>query len=126
MYRLQIVQGEKVAYADRIETVHGKKAVNIEALGLDHPYLELPDKVTQQFKNALFQKAEDTVSLVPAGKSLLNGKQYYKLSADISPESFKWIKNQFEFYDCEGEFSGWLTCHPDVVSEKLGCVIAKD
>lgn len=122
-YRLQIVRGEKVAYADRIELIHGRKAVNVKALSMGHPYLELPEDIVLKFEAMLFQKAESEVSLVPVGKSLLNGKPYFKLSSDISPERFEWIKNEFEFFNGGDAFKGWLTCSPEVVSEKLGCSI---
>jgi len=63
---------------------------------------------------------------VPIGKSLLNGKMYFKLSMDISPARFEYIKSNFEFFNGDDDFKGWLTCCPEEVSKKLGCTIVKD
>lgn len=117
--RLQVVQGEKVAYASKIELIYGRKAVRVDSLELGHPYLELPAEVTQHFEKVLTQEAEDEAILVPVGTSLLNGKQYYRLNTNISPEHFAGVKEFFEKFDGDDAFQGWLTCFPNEVSECL-------
>lgn len=123
-YRLQIVQADKVTFAEKIENIHGRRAINIEALGLDHPYIEPSEKVTEAFEEVLRKKAESEAYLSLVGENLLNGKMYYRLSADISPYQFNLVRNKFELFNSDNDdFKGYLTCEPDYVSQVLGIPI---
>ena len=60
------------------------------------------------------------LELISVGTDLLNGKEYYRLSNDITESAFNRIKLYFEDYsDVEGEFSGWLTAEPVKVEAAL-------
>lgn len=117
--RLRILQGEKEATADEIEIIHGRKAVKVESLELGHPYLELPEEVAPKFKNALLEKALESLALVPAGVSLLNGCDYYELNMEIPESMFNHVKDYFTWFGDGGEMKGWLTCYPGKVAETL-------
>lgn len=122
--RLQLVQGDNVIFADSIEIVHGRKAVNVEALELGHPYLELPEKVAGAFEEVLREKELESLKLLPVGKSLLNGHTYYRLSVDIPPDWFSRVASLFEFFNGDDEFQGQLTMYPTEVSQSLSIPIA--
>lgn len=53
--QVRILQGEKEIIAD-VELIHGKPAVNVEALKIEYPYLELPVDVASQFKHVIDAK----------------------------------------------------------------------
>jgi len=118
--KLRICQGEKEAIADKIEIIHGKKAVNVESLALGHPYLELPVDVLHKFEKLLNEKKLMNLALVPAGKSLLNGLEYHKLNMDIPVHMWSRVSGFFEDFGTEGDMTGFLTCKPESVAEILG------
>jgi len=119
-YRLRILSGDKETIVDQIETVYGRPAVKVEALDLGHLYLELPEDVAQKFEKVLLEKALKSLALVPAGVSLLNGCDYYRLNMDIPESMFDQVKDSFTWFGDVGEMSGWLTCYPGNVAKTLG------
>jgi len=119
---LRILRGEKEVTADKIEIIHNQKAVNVEGLKLDHPFLKLAAEVAGPFEKVLREKELKSLCLIPAGTSLLNGYSYYKLSIEI-PEKWELVKQYFEDFGNEGDMTGFLTCYPDKVSEVLGIPI---
>jgi hypothetical protein len=106
--------------ADKIEIIHNRKAVNVKKLKLGHPYLELPGEVVQAFEKVLRTAELRTLTLKPAGISMLNGKKYYKLSLENIPVGM-WneVKSYFEDFGQEGTMTGFLTCEPGKVAEIL-------
>jgi hypothetical protein len=121
--RLQAVQGEKVVYADEIVLTYGRKTINIEAFGLKHKFLELPEDIIQIFEKVLSDKEMESLCLIPVGESLLDGEVWYRLSLDIPPERFNWVKDLFEFYTGDEPWQGQLTKNPAKVSQILGIPI---
>lgn len=105
--------------ADKIEIIHNKKAVNVKKLKLGHPYLELPGEVVQAFEKALRDAELRTLTLKPAGISMLNGKEYFRLSVDIPEGMWDMVKNYFEDFGQEGTMTGFLTCEPGKVADIL-------
>ena len=49
-------ENEKEVTVDKIETIYGKKAVNVESLELGHHYLQLPPEVAGPFERILKEK----------------------------------------------------------------------
>lgn len=84
--QLRILHGEKEIVVD-VELIHGRAAVNVEAFEIGNPYLELPEEVASKYKRVLDERRLQKASLVPVGKNLLNGKDYFKLSPTI-PETY--------------------------------------
>lgn len=115
--KLRILHRGKEAIAEKIELIHNRKAVNVEALELTHPYLELPLNVVTIFEKVLREKELRDLALIPAGKSLLNGLDYFKLN-NLKVSSNLWDKTKTYFEDW-GEKDGWVTCHPAKVAEIL-------
>jgi hypothetical protein len=106
--------------ADKIEIIHNRKAVNVKKLKLGHPYLELPGEVAQKFEKVLKNAELRTLTLKPAGISMLNGKKYYRLSLENIPaDMWNKVKNYFEDFGQEGTMTGFLTCEPGKVAEIL-------
>lgn len=118
--KLRILQGNKETVADQIEIIYGRKAVNVETLECGHQFLELPEEVAQKFEKVLLEKALKSLALVPAGVSLLNGCDYYRLNMDIPESMFDQVKDSFTWFGDVGEMSGWLTCYPGNVAKTLG------
>jgi hypothetical protein len=111
---------ERETTADKIEIIHNRKAVNVKKLKLGHPYLELPGEVVQAFEKVLKDAELRTLTLKPAGISMLNGKKYYKLSLENIPVGmWNQVKNYFEDFGQEGTMTGVLTCEPGKVAEIL-------
>jgi len=105
---------------DRIEVIHNRKAVNVKKLKLGHPYLELPGEVVQAFEKVLRDAELRTLTLKPAGISMLNGKKYYRLSLENIPAGmWNQVKSYFEDFGQEGTMQGMLTCEPGKVAEIL-------
>lgn len=121
--KLRILQGVKEVTVNEIEVIHTRKAVNVEALEIGHSYLELPDEVAQKFEKVLLEKALKSLALVPAGVSLLNGCDYYRLNMNIPESMFSQVKDSFTWFGDVGEMSGWLTCCPVNVAKTLGIPI---
>lgn len=57
--------------------------------------------------------------LKPAGISMLDGKEYYRLSVDIPAGMWNQVKSYFEDFGQEGTMQGMLTCEPGKVAEAL-------
>lgn len=118
--QVRILQGEKEIIVD-VELIHGKPAVNVEALEFEYPYLELPAEVARKFKHVLDAKRLQNVSLLPAGKNVLNGKEYFKLSRHIPEHIWRKVEYYFEFFEGQdGDLQGWLTSKPNGVADVLG------
>jgi hypothetical protein len=115
-----ITEPERETTADKIEVIHNRKAVNVKKLKLGHPYLELPGEVAQKFEKVLKDAELRTLTLKPAGISMLDGKEYYKLSLENIPEGmWNQVKSYFEDFGQEGTMKGMLTCEPGKVAEIL-------
>lgn len=106
--------------ADKIEIIHNRKAVNVKKLKLGHPYLELPGEVAQKFEKVLRAAELRTLTLKPAGISMLDGKKYYKLSLQNIPAGmWNQVSGLFIDFGQEGTMTGFLTCEPGKVAEIL-------
>lgn len=113
---------EKEAFSDKIEEIEGKKAINIQALGLEVPYIEVPEVVEKAFLDARRGKELKDLHLVYAGRSLLTGQDYFGLSCDVSQQMWDRVKNLFEWFGEDeqlGRLSGWLTTKTELVEEFL-------
>jgi hypothetical protein len=114
--------GEKEVISDKIEEIEGKKAVNVQALCLDVPFIEVPDVVEKAFLDAKRGKELQDLHLVYAGRSLLTGQDYFKLSCDIPGQMWDRVKNLFEWLgedEQPGRLSGWATTKPELAEEYL-------
>lgn len=117
--RLRILKGDREAIATKTEIIHGKKAVDVKKLKLGHPYLELPVDVCSQFEKVLHEEELKKLALVPAGRSMLNGREYYRLNMDIPAYMWEQVEGMFDDFGEVGELTGWLTCDPTQVAEVL-------
>lgn len=118
--KLIVKHDGKEATCTEIISVYGRPAVNVESLGLDHPFLELPGEVEEAFRKVLGTKVPEGLELVPCGKSLLDGAEYFKLNKPIPEGLFKRVKMYFEYFGEESDdFSGWLTREPGRVADVL-------
>ena len=117
--QLVLRRGKDEITATGIETIHGRSAVNVEAFGLSHSYVELPAEVEEAFRKTQGDKIPEGLKLISAGKSLLNGREYFKFSQSLPEEAFKKVQMYFEAFEGDGEFSGWLTKEPAKVAEAL-------
>ena len=117
--KLRVLQGEREAIAEKVVVIHGKNAVNVESLELGHPYMELPADVLHKFEKVLQEARLKNLTLVPEGKSLLNGLEYHKLNMDIPGYMWEMVKTYFEDFGTETDMSGFLTCQPARVAEIL-------
>lgn len=121
--QVRIHHGDKDVTVD-IEIVYGKPAVNVEALQLETLYLELPAEVARKFQRVIdskrLQQVAQKLNLEPAGKSLLNGNEYYKLNGGLPNEFWNKIQYYFEDFGNSGDMQGWLTCEPGKVAMILG------
>jgi hypothetical protein len=121
--QLRILHGEKEIVAD-VELIHGRPAVNVEALEIGKSYLELPEEVASKYKRVLDERRLQKASLVPVGENVFNGKVYFRLSQSIPTAYWNAVDSYFEFFDGgEGDLDGWLTCYPGNVAETLGIKI---
>ena len=113
----------KEAVCDKIEVIHGKKAVKADSLGL-FPYIVLPAKVIEPWEKILREKELKKLALILVGKSLLDGKKYYGFNLEPSAEMWTWIEKYFVHFDSsEDELTGWLTCTPGTVAAILNIPI---
>ena len=117
--QLRILHGEKEIVVD-VELIHGRAAVNVDALEIGKSYLELPEEVASKYKRVLAERRLQKASLVLVGKNLLNGKDYFRLSQSIPETYWPLVKSYFEFFEGgEGDLDGWLTCEPSRVARAL-------
>lgn len=113
--------GNKEAVADKIETIENKKAIDIRTLGLEFPYLEIPANVVAVFVDTKYKKIMLNCHLIYVGKSLLTGKDYYKLNSWIPASDWNCVEDLFEDFGVSGSgLNGWLTSTPDKVEATLG------
>jgi|SRR5665647_792930 len=116
--------GDTEAIADEIEMIENKKAINIESLGLEFPFLEVPAKVETAFMKAKHDKIMLNCRLIYSGNSLLTGKEYYKLNHSVPPDKRDCIEDFFDDFGSgsgrTGELTGWLTSQPEKVENALG------
>jgi hypothetical protein len=116
-------ENAKEVTVDKIETIYGKKAVNVESLELGHHYLQLPPEVAGPFERILKEKELKKLALVLKGKSVLDGKKYYGFNMEIPAEKWGRVKDYFEDFGPvtdDAELNGFLTCQPGKVAEILG------
>lgn len=113
--------GDKEAIADDIEIIENKKAINIKSLGLEFPYIEIPANVVAVFVDAKYKKIMLNCHLVYSGRSLLTGKDYYKLNSWIPASDWNCVEDLFENFGVSGSgLQGWLTSEPEKVQKLLG------
>jgi hypothetical protein len=123
--QLRIWQGEKEIIGE-VETIYGKPVIKSEGLELELPYLGLPGEVAKNFEGILeqkeLQKVISKLTLLLAGRSLLDDKVYYgfPIGAKISRDVWDLIKESFVFFEGNDELQGWLTSEPGHVAERLG------
>jgi len=116
--------GCKTAISD-IETIENKNAINIESLGLDRQYVEVPSKVEMAYIEAKNIRIMESVSLIYAGKSLLTGKEYFKFNSKIPSSQWESVESYLEYMGTggsgmTGELKGWVTSQPAKVEATLG------
>ncbi len=115
--------GQKTAVSD-LEIIENKNAINIESLGLDCLYIEVPSTVETAYTKAKNIKTMESCHLIYAGKSLLTRKEYFKFNNDIPASSWDCVEDFFENFGSgsgrTGELKGWLTNQPGKVEATLG------
>lgn len=117
---LVIRYNDKEIIAPELCSVYGRPAVDIRKFQLNHDYLQIPADVEKAFLKLQKELALADLHLVLVGASLLDGREYFKLSTEISDEKWEQVKWHFELFECTGEFSGWLTSEPGIVESILG------
>jgi hypothetical protein len=126
--QLRILQGDKEITGE-VETIYGKPVVKSEGLELSEQYTVLPAEVVQKSEGILKKKEmEKTISkltLLLAGRSLLDEKLYYgfPIGAKISQEVWDLVKVKFEFFEGDDNLQGWLTSEPGAVAAILNIPI---
>lgn len=122
--KLRIKQGEKEVTVDKMYMIYGKKAVNVEALELGHPYLWLLEPVGSLFEDAIKEFQQFSLRLVFRGKSLLDGFDYYALVDKPSKHQLSRVERYFvDFGTDDKTLNGFLTWNPRVVADILGIPI---
>jgi hypothetical protein len=112
--------GNKEAIADKIETVENKRAIDISALGLSVPYVEVPLSVEKAFVKASEKKYMANCCLVSAGCSLLTARNYFKFNSKIPQSKWESVEEYFEdFGEGDAGLKGWLTSDPKTVEDIL-------
>ncbi len=115
--------GHKTAISD-VEIIENKNAINVQALGLSVQYIEVPSTVETAYTKAKNIKIMEKCILTSAGKSLLTGKDYFKLNFQIPVSSWDCVEDLFEDFGSglgkKGELTGWLTNQPEKVQKLLG------
>lgn len=116
---------EKSVKTDRIYTVEGRRTVFVPDLELDFPFVEISADVEQKFNAFKKDQAAKSLCLLYAGRSLLNGKDFFKFNVEVSDGTMYRVKELFEYFDEENEDSvlgglqGWLTSQPELAEEYL-------
>jgi hypothetical protein len=114
--------GDKTAITEKIYLVEGKKAIYVPDLELETSFLEVPEIVEDKLKAAKKAIEMKDLRLVYAGKSLLSGKDYYKLSCEVPSQTWYRVRECFEYHGergIPGALEGWVTAVPDLVEEYL-------
>ncbi len=113
--------GEKEEITDTFYTVEGKRVLFLPGLGLDIPFVVIPEGVEKAFMRAKLDREQQRKYLVYAGRSLLDGRDYYRLSCDLTNDTFNRVKNQMEYFEPGdfGKLEGWLTSAPELVEDYL-------
>jgi len=111
--------GELEETTDTFYTVEGKRVIIFP--GLDNPFVVLPEGVEKAYWQAKRKREHKNMHLVYAGRSLLTGKDYYRLSCEVSRYTMNRVKEQFEYFEPGdvGTLEGWLTADPEKVEEYL-------
>lgn len=111
--------GEKEVITDSFYTVEGKRVVLFP--GLDIPFVVIPEGVERAYMRAKQEREHKNLHLVYCGKSLLNGRDYYKLSCEVSRDTLNRAQGKFELFEGGdmGSLEGWLTSDPEKVEEYL-------
>lgn len=111
--------GELEETTDTFYTVEGKRVMLFP--GLDNPFVVLPEGVEKAYWQAKRKREHKNLHLVYAGRSLLTGKDYYRLSCEVSRDTMNRVKEQFEYFEPGdvGTLEGWLTADPEKVEEYL-------
>lgn len=122
--RLIAKLGDKEAIANDIETIENRKAINVQSLGLEFPYIEVPPEVEKAFLKAKNVKIMENCYLIYAGKSVITGIAYFKFNSEIPSSQWDCVEDFFEDFgrgsDRTGELNGWVTCMPEKVEHTLG------
>jgi hypothetical protein len=81
----------------------------------------IPEGVEKAYRQAKREREHKNMHLVYAGRSLLTGKDYYRLSCDVSRDTMNRVKEQFEHFEPGdvGTLEGWLTSEPERVEQYL-------
>jgi hypothetical protein len=111
--------GELEEITETFYTIEGKRVILFH--GLDIPFVELPECVEKAYWQAKRKREHKNLHLVYAGRSLLTGKDYYRLSCDVSRDTMNRVKEQFEYFEPGdvGTLEGWLTSEPERVEQYL-------
>jgi hypothetical protein len=111
--------GELEEITEIFYTIEGKRVMLFP--GLDIPFVVLPEGVEKAYWQAKRKREHKNMHLVYAGRSLLTGKDYYRLSCDVSRDAMNRVKEQFEHFEPGdvGTLEGWLTSEPERVEQYL-------
>jgi len=85
--------------------------------------MELSAEVAGPWEKILKEKELSKLALVLAGKSLLNGLEYYGFSLELSEGMWSRVQGYFDDFGTDGDMTGFLTCYPIHVAEILGIPI---
>jgi hypothetical protein len=116
---------EKATKSDRVFNIEGKRTVFVPDLGLDSAFLEIQEDVEHKLYSFKKDQAMKNLHLVYAGRSLLDGKDFFKFNIEVSENVMYRVKNLFEYFDEESEdaalggLQGWLTTSPELAEEYL-------
>lgn len=111
--------GEIEETTDTFYTVEGKRIIIFP--GLDNPFVVIPEGVEKAYRQAKQEIEHKNLHLVYAGRSLLAGRDYYRLSCEVSRDTLNRAQGKFEYFEPGdlGTLEGWLTCDPEKVEEYL-------
>lgn len=113
--------GELEETTDTFYTVENQRNVFLHGLGLDIPFVVIPEGVEKAYNQVKWNREQKNKYLVYAGRSLLTGKDYYRFSCDISQDTLNRAQGKFEYFEPGdlGTLEGWLTSDPEKVEEYL-------
>ncbi|MHB8102635.1 MAG: hypothetical protein ACYDEF_10790 [Methanosarcina sp.] len=116
---------KKATKSDRVFNVECKKVVYVPEFDFDSVFVEIPSEVELELNRFQRDRAMKNLHLVYAGRSLLDGKDFFKFNIEVSENVMYRVKNLFEYFDEENEDSvlgglqGWLTSQPELAEEYL-------